>query len=80
MAKKYPKILDLITQLFEQLEEGQLVGDEVTKLRLSSSKVFKTRIKNPDSNKGKSGGFRLIWYLLTAENEIYPLIIYSKSD
>lgn len=50
------------------------------RLRLKGNRVYKTRLENPDANKGKSGGFRVIWYLVTSDKEIYPLTIYSKSD
>jgi len=52
----------------------------VPRLRLKGNRVYKTRLENPDANKGKSGGFRVIWYLVTSDKEIYPLTIYSKSD
>jgi hypothetical protein len=70
----------LIEELFEELEKGNLKGDSIPGLRLSGNKVFKARLENPDANKGKSKGFRVIWYLVTSDNEIYPLTIYSKSD
>ena len=37
-------------------------------------------MESPDANKGKSGGFRVIWNLVTSDNEIYPLTVYSKNE
>ncbi|MNH41234.1 hypothetical protein D3C79_1026920 [compost metagenome] len=37
-------------------------------------------MKNSSASQGKSGGFRVIHYLLTSTNEVYLLDIYSKSD
>lgn len=80
LARKYPKVLDNVADLFERLEGGSIEGDPVPRLNLNGDKVFKTRLENPDANKGKSGGFRVIWYLVTSKGYIYPLTIYSKSD
>mgnify|MGYP007126141545 CR=1 FL=1 len=37
-------------------------------------------MKNSSANKGLSGGFRVIEYLVTKDNVVYLLDIYSKSD
>lgn len=80
IARKYPSVIDEIDNLFEQFEKGNLEGNRVPGLKLKGNRVFKTRMANPDANKGKSGGFRVIWYLVTANNDIYPITTYSKSD
>jgi mRNA-degrading endonuclease RelE of RelBE toxin-antitoxin system len=41
--------------------------------------IYKVRIKNSDIQKGKSAGYRLIYYLEAADL-IILLAIYSKSD
>ncbi|MEA5535059.1 type II toxin-antitoxin system RelE/ParE family toxin [Crocosphaera sp. XPORK-15E] len=41
--------------------------------------MFKLRVRNRDNQKGKSGGYRLIYYLKTAQ-AIILLTIYSKSQ
>ncbi|WP_156857770.1 type II toxin-antitoxin system RelE/ParE family toxin [Oceanobacillus sp. AG] len=80
IARKYPSSIDLVASLFERFEEGNIEGNDIGGLKLKGDKVFKTRLENPDANKGKSGGFRVIWYLVTSDNEIYPLTIYSKNE
>ncbi|MCC6801341.1 MAG: type II toxin-antitoxin system RelE/ParE family toxin [Anaerolineae bacterium] len=42
-------------------------------------RVYKTRIKNSDVQKGKSGGYRVMYYLETSE-KLVLLIIFTKSD
>lgn len=37
-------------------------------------------MSNSSANKSKRGGFRVIEYLVTEDNTIYLLTIYSKSD
>ncbi|WP_333343436.1 type II toxin-antitoxin system RelE/ParE family toxin [Microcoleus sp. Aus8_D4] len=41
--------------------------------------VFKVRLKNSDIQKGKSGGYRVI-YQLRGDTYILLVVIYSKSD
>ncbi len=41
--------------------------------------VFKLRVKNTDIQKGKSGGYRLIYYVQTATG-IVLVTIYAKSE
>ena len=43
------------------------------------AEVFKVRIRNSDANRGKSGGYRLIYWLKLSEFVVL-LDIYSKSD
>lgn len=86
IAQKYPSSLDLVDEFFSDLEklstieELKQVGEQIRGLKLKGNRVYKSRLKNPDANKGTSGGFRVIWYLVTSDDEIYPLTIYSKSD
>lgn len=80
LAKKYPSVLDIVEEFYEFVEQGHLVGSEISGLKLGKDKVYKARLDNPDRNQGKSGGFRIVYYLVTNENEIYPLTIYSKTE
>lgn len=41
--------------------------------------MFKVRLRNTDAHRGKSGGYRVIYYLETEEQTVL-LTIYSKSD
>jgi mRNA-degrading endonuclease RelE of RelBE toxin-antitoxin system len=41
---------------------------------------YKIRVKNSDNRKGKSGGYRVIYYLIDSDELITLLSIYSKSD
>lgn len=80
LARKFPKILDLVEDLFIEIGNGNIQGDRINNLKIKNCVVFKQRLENPDANKGKSGGFRAIYLLLKTGNDIYPLTIYSKSD
>ena len=57
------------------MQNGQLPGDKITGVGYS---VFKLRVRNSDVTKGKSGGYRLIYYCQTPS--IIMLTIYIKSE
>lgn len=91
LAKKYRKIQSDLQPVLEQLQMG-LLGDstESTKQtppelshtnRISGIgyEVFKVRIRNSDIRKGKSAGYRLI-YWMQSSTSIVLLDIYSKSE
>lgn len=76
LAKRYRSINADIQGLIQQLESGELPGDQIPNLNKT---VFKVRVKNSDIQKGKSGGYRVIYYLKT-EQQILLVTLYSKSD
>ncbi|NEP37526.1 type II toxin-antitoxin system RelE/ParE family toxin [Moorena sp. SIO3B2] len=76
LAKKYRQIKADIQPILEQLQMGSFLGDKISGL---GSTVMKVRIRNSDSQRGKSGGYRLI-YLISSTESIILLDIYSKSD
>lgn len=76
LGKKYRSIQADVQPVIEQLEQGECPGDRIPGLEYE---VFKLRVRNRDIQKGKSGGYRLIYYLKTANN-ILLLSIYSKSE
>ncbi|NET74150.1 MAG: type II toxin-antitoxin system RelE/ParE family toxin [Sphaerospermopsis sp. SIO1G2] len=75
-AKKYRSIRNDIQPVIEQLESGDLPGDKIPGIGYD---VFKLRVRNSDIQKGKSGGYRLIYYVKTATG-IILLTIYAKSE
>ena len=79
--KKYTKILDDIDEIVTDLEKGIFVGSEIADLKLpSSNSIYKVRVANSSINVGKSNGFRLIYYVVKDDREIFLLTIYSKKD
>ena len=77
LKKKYKKIEKDIGLVVDQLSNNNITGDRIQNAQLLN--VYKIRAKNSSAGKGKSGGFRIIYYLKLA-NEIYILSIYSKSQ
>ena len=74
LYKKNKKLPQDLKNLNETLLENPKVGIEL------SSKLYKMRLENSSSNIGKSGGFRVIYYYLDEEENIYLLKIYSKTE
>ncbi|KAM3097774.1 type II toxin-antitoxin system RelE/ParE family toxin [Phormidesmis sp. 146-12] len=76
LGKRYRRIRLDIQPIIDQLESGELPGDQIPGMNYT---LFKVRAKNSDVQRGKSGGYRIIYYLKT-EAQILLVTIYSKSD
>jgi mRNA-degrading endonuclease RelE of RelBE toxin-antitoxin system len=76
LNKKYRSIDKDIKPLIQRLEAGETPGDRIAENKYP---VYKVRIPNSDTRKGKSGGYRVIYYTITPES-ILLTTIYSKSD
>ncbi|MBE9260519.1 MULTISPECIES: type II toxin-antitoxin system RelE/ParE family toxin [Dolichospermum] len=76
LAKRYRSIRSDVQPLIDQLQAGEIPGDRIAGIKYQ---VFKVRIKNSNIQKGKSGGYRVIYYLKNAQGIILTTI-YSKSD
>lgn len=77
LSKKYRSVKGLLQGAIATLETTPNVGDEIK----GHQDFFKIRYPNPDAKKGKSGGFRLIYYWSKASPALLVLVdIYSKSD
>ena len=76
LAKRYRSIRNDLQPFIEQLQAGEILGDRIAGVKYQ---VFKVRLKNSNIQKGKSGGYRVIYYLKTDE-KIVLATIYSKSD
>jgi hypothetical protein len=61
---------ELINTLTDKPNSGINIGHSVFKIRLAIT----------SKGKGKSGGARVITYLVTEDNEIYLVYIYDKSQ
>jgi len=76
LARKYRRIRVDIEPILDQIEAGDMPGDQVTGI---GATVFKVRAPNQDAQRGSSGGYRIIYYLQTS-NDIVLLTIYSKIE
>ena len=76
LGRRYRSIREDLQGLLDQLERGEMPGDRLQGVGYT---VYKVRIKNSDAQRGKSGGYRVIYYVRTEEH-ITLLAMYSKSD
>ena len=75
LFKKHKKIKDDIDNFISLLESGETPG---VKISNKSYTVYKARVKNSSTAKGKSSGFRIIFYIKT-EKLLILLMIYTKN-
>ena len=76
LGKRYRRIRLDIQPLIGRLELGELPGDQIPGMEYA---VFKVRVKNSSVQRGKSGGYRVVYYLKT-RSQILFVTMYSKSD
>jgi mRNA-degrading endonuclease RelE of RelBE toxin-antitoxin system len=76
LIKKYSHIKQDVELIINALQQGELLGDRI---QHGAYIVYKVRVKNSDAQRGKSGGYRIIYYLKT-QTDIILLTIYSKSE
>jgi mRNA-degrading endonuclease RelE of RelBE toxin-antitoxin system len=74
LAKKYHSLKPDLAALFESLEENPIQGTALGR------NCYKIRLAISSKGKGKSGGGRVITNILIAEETVYLLSIYDKSE
>jgi mRNA-degrading endonuclease RelE of RelBE toxin-antitoxin system len=76
LSKRYRSLSSDLQSLLDELSAGQTPGDPIPG---TSAFVFKVRLKNSDIQKGKSGGYRVI-YQCRGSICLLLVTLYSKSD
>lgn len=76
LSRRYRSLRTDLQPLLDELSAGNTPGDQ---LQHSHDLTFKVRVKNSDSKKGKSGGYRVIYYVKQADKTIL-VTLYSRSD
>ena len=74
LAKKYPSLKDDLLELSKALSRNPQAGTPL------GNNAYKVRVAIRSKGKGKSGGARVVTYLITEEKEVYLLLIYDKSE
>lgn len=77
MNHKYPRIAEDYRDLLDELEKDPFVGD---RLRGCIGPVFKIRMASRDMQKGKSGGFRVIYLIKADSFQVFLITLYSKGE
>ncbi len=76
LERKYPKTIDEVERLITRLAQGENPGDRIPGVGYT---VFKARLPNRAAQRGKSGGFRVIYYA-QIDDAVTLLTIYSKTE
>ncbi|NJK73714.1 MAG: type II toxin-antitoxin system RelE/ParE family toxin [Microcoleus sp. SU_5_6] len=76
LAKRYRQVQQDIQPIIETLQKGDFLGDRIVGTGYT---VLKVRAKNRDIPVGKSGGYRVIYQVLSPQLVVL-LLIYAKSE
>ena len=60
LAKRFLSIRQDLAPLIDQLQGGETPGDLISGVKYQ---IFKVRLKNSDIQKGKSAGYRILYYV-----------------
>ena len=74
LVKKYPSLKKELAELNQLLISNPTVGTSL------GNNAYKIRISIKSKGTGKSGGARVITYVVTENKEIYLLTIYDKGE
>lgn len=72
LKKVYPNIRHDLKELDKMLNQNPKAGTPLGR------KIYKIRLQNSDIKKGKSGGYRVITYVIDEIENIRLLTIYAK--
>ena len=76
LARRYRRIKSDLEPILEALNAGETPGDQMTGHGYT---LYKVRAANSDSQRGKSGGYRVVYYLKT-DTRCVLVTVYSKSE
>lgn len=74
LQKRHHSLKDDVLALAENLAENPELGKPL------GHNLYKVRLSIKSKGKGKSGGARVITYLIDAAQEVYLISIYDKTD
>ena len=76
LARKYRRVRQDLETVTNQILAGETPGDQVEGTGYT---VYKARVRNTDAQRGTSGGYRLLYYTVDADDTLL-LTIYSNSE
>jgi mRNA-degrading endonuclease RelE of RelBE toxin-antitoxin system len=74
LAKKYNSLKTDLSALFESLEENPIQGTSIGR------NCYKIRLSITSKGKGKSSGARVITNIIIAQETVFLISIYDKSE
>ena len=76
LRRKYPAVTQEVNKLVTDLENDQRPGDKLSGFGYD---LYKVQLPNPSAKRGKSGGFRVVYYAQFTDL-VHLVTIYSKSE
>ncbi|NYT28654.1 MAG: type II toxin-antitoxin system RelE/ParE family toxin [Candidatus Thiodubiliella endoseptemdiera] len=74
LAKKHRNFIADLKTLYDTLQDDPEAGIKI------GIGLYKIRLKNSSIKQGKSGGFRVIYYYLDTDNNLFLVKIFSKTQ
>jgi mRNA-degrading endonuclease RelE of RelBE toxin-antitoxin system len=74
LVSKYPSLKNELLELNASLEETPTLGTAL------GNNTYKIRLAVKSKGKGKSGGSRVVTYVIDENEEVYLLTIFDKSE
>jgi mRNA-degrading endonuclease RelE of RelBE toxin-antitoxin system len=74
LKKKYKSLIHELLDFEDSLAQNPTQGTDL------GNNTYKVRLAIESKNSGKSGGARVITYIINEQKEVYLLSIYDKSD
>jgi mRNA-degrading endonuclease RelE of RelBE toxin-antitoxin system len=74
LSRKYPSLKEELTSLNDLLATQPHAGTSL------GNSLYKIRISVKSKGRGKSGGSRVITYVIDSNREVYLLTIYDKAE
>ena len=74
LIRKYPSLKAELIELQNELSANPKTGTPL------GNNAYKIRLAVKSKSKGKSGGARVITYIVTENKEVYLLTIYDKAE
>jgi mRNA-degrading endonuclease RelE of RelBE toxin-antitoxin system len=79
--KNFKTLPKQVRELFKSFSKGEFDGELLKSVEEPiAHDVYKLRLPNPDANVGKSGGYRVIYMVVTAVRIVVFLTIYYKKE
>ena len=76
LARKYRHIRSDIQPVIDAIITGSSPGDRIQGVGLL---IYKVRVRNSDAQRGKSGGYRMIYYE-QRDTVVILITVYSKTE
>ncbi len=76
LSKKYRDLLEIVVPFSARLGSGERLGERLAGI---GYEAYKVRLENPAAKRGRSGGFRIIYYV-ESPAQVILITMFSKTE